>query len=212
MIFWLLSMENKFPINSLAYWNDRFENGSWSERLGEGQSKFFMQLLISSLPSEIFANIFTDCKTILDFGSALGQGCFELHKYSFNAEITGLDFAESAIEQASEMYGHLDIKFRSTPLQFGIDKFDCLVTSNVLEHLSDWWKYLDLFTQVAQKYIIILVPYQTRILDEHVVSFNDNSFPDETNGFNKVFEKIIQCDDPRYWTEGQLLLIYQMVR
>lgn len=202
-------MESKYPFNCRDYWQERFDSRDWSQMHGMEQSSYFMQLLILNIPSNIFAEIFTNCKSILDFGTALGQGCFELSKSFPNLKITGLDFAESAIEQASEMYEHLGIKFRSTPLQAGIDKFDCLVTSNVLEHLEDWQDYLDLFTQVAQKYIIILVPYESGVFDEHVVSFTDNSFPDEINGFKKIFNKVIQCDSPEYWTEKQELLIYQ---
>lgn len=201
-------MECEFIINSKEYWQDRFQSGSWVQRQGTGQTEFFMQLLISALPSQVVNDISNNCKSILDWGTALGQGCYELSKAFPKHQIIGLDFAESAIEQAREMYDGLGIEFRTTPLQPGTDRFDCLVTSNVLEHLVNWSDYLDLFTQVAQKYMILLVPFECGVFDEHVVSFKEGSFPEEINGFNKVFEQIIPCDDPRYWTEKQCLLVY----
>lgn len=202
--------EEVININTHDYWNERFSSKDWINKDGKNQSKFFMQLLISNLPSEIFNDISNNCKYINDFGSALCQGCFELSQSFPYSQITGYDISEEAIKQASEIYkDNPNLTFTSTPLQIGIDKFDCLVCSNTLEHLIDYNLYLELFTKISQKYIILLVPYKSEIFDEHVVSFDENSFPDEINGFVKVFSLIINTEQSGFWNGEQFLLAYK---
>lgn len=198
--------------NSREYWNFRFKSGSWLQYDGKNQSTFFMKLLITNLPDKILADISINCKQTVDFGTALGQGCFELSQSFPNLQITGYDISEEAINQAKELYRDYNIQFTSTPLQVGIDKFDVIFCSNTLEHLLDWEKYLDLFTKISQKYIIILIPYESEIFDEHVVSFNENSFPNtigEFNKFIKIFEKIIDTHYSGFWNGEQQLLVYK---
>jgi SAM-dependent methyltransferase len=202
-------MNSQYPINSRQYWDNRFSSGSWDEWHGQQQTQFFMQLLISYLPLEVFKDIYQNALSLIDFGCAKGQGCLELYKSFPSSEITGLDFSSEAIHQARLLYPTLN--FRTTPLSPDKDKYDVVYCSNVLEHLSDWTDYIKLFTEVAQKYIIILVPYKNLIFDEHVVSFDDDSFPTEISGFKTIDTKIIDTWNSNFWNGSQLLKIYQKV-
>lgn len=198
-------MDSEYIMNSSSYWNWRYLN-NWEDFKGSLQSEFFAKLLIGNLPYEIFTDIFNNKYKILDWGCAKGQLCFEWYKTFHIQNIYGLDFSVESIKQAQKIYPNLS--FTSSPL-LKEDKYDIIVTSNTLEHLPDWKSYLELFTQISQKYIIILVPYESEIFDEHVVSFNKNSFNININEFSKIFEKIINTDDSGFWNGNQYLCIYK---
>jgi len=44
-------------INDKEYWNNRFEDGSWSKNNGEKQSAFFYQILYENLPNWLINEI-----------------------------------------------------------------------------------------------------------------------------------------------------------
>jgi trans-aconitate methyltransferase len=199
-------MESIYPINSKEYWDWRFESGSWSDFYGEGQTRFFAEIMIDNLPSDIFINIYRNNYSMLDFGMGLGQLCDLWSTVFETTNITGLDLSEVAVKKAIELFP--DLKFTSSPLS-NSDKFDIVVSSNTLEHLKNWREYLDLFSEVSQKYIIILVPHDSGLFDEHVVNFDINSFPETLNNFEKVFEKVIKCNNEKYWNGLQQLVIYK---
>lgn len=199
-------MNSEYTINSKSYWNWRYSN-NWENFNGSSQTRFFAKLILDNIPPSILADISNNAFTCLDFGTAKGQLCDELSKLFSNSKITGYDISEEAIKQAKELYPY--IKFQSSPFQSKVDKFDAIFCSNTLEHLLDWENYLQLFTEISQKYIIILIPFESEIFDEHVVSFDKNSFINTINGFTKIFDKIIDTNSSGFWNGKQELLIYK---
>ncbi len=194
-------------INTVEYWENRFKSKDWQKFDGENQTKFFATLMIDNIPQDIKIDIKNNKYSILDFGCACGQLCNEIKESFPNSEITGIDFSSEAINRAKELYPN--VNFRVNPLDKNIDKFDVICCSNVLEHLLDWENYLTTFTQVSQKYIIILVPYLSEIFGEHVVSFDLCDFKDNINGFNQVYHKIMDTNNSGYWNGKQLLVVYE---
>lgn len=187
-------------INSVEYWNDRFSTNSWISNNGIKQSEFFADLIIKNIQPRILY----ETTSMLDFGCALGQLCNKWEYISGTKDIAGYDFSSIACKKAKELYP--TILFSDVVPK---RKFDVVVSSNLLEHVENFIGYLHRFTNIAEKYVVILVPFESGIGGEHINEFDEKSFPEEINGFVKIQEKIIQCKSPGIWEHKQLLIVYK---
>ena len=168
-------------INTKEYWENRFRTGDWEKSRGRKSTRCFALAQIEHLkiPSD-FAG------TLLDFGCGLGDA-FPVYRKAFPmANLIGMDFSESAIEQCVDKYGDI-AKFlpgnhKSAP------SVDVVISSNVFEHLTDPIIIAkDLFNKCKDLYIV--VPYKQNITpgSEHINTFDEKSFDEVGNAEYAIF-------------------------
>jgi trans-aconitate methyltransferase len=191
-------MEN---INTKEYWDNRF-NTNWELLNGLNQTKDFMECILNSLPVYLKKVFSSNNVTIADIGCGIATGS-EVIKNTFpNADVTGIDFSEVALNKNKEMFK--EINFRDELDEY----YDICISSNVLEHTDDPMNELKNILNHSNKYAIILVPYKEQLgdIEEHIHSFDDDSFPKTINDFKLSFTKIVKT---KFWMWEQLLLVYR---
>jgi trans-aconitate methyltransferase len=191
-------------INTMPYWDMRFSSFDWDRCNGIAQSDYFTGLIMDNLPQSVKDDIRDNVLSAVDFGCAKGQLCARLKDAFPDNQIVGYDFSNEAVMQAQAMYPHLVFTNDLTGLEF-----DCVFCSNVLEHITDWMDQLFKFTQIAKRYVVVLVPHREyHLIPEHVVTFNEDSFPDILNGFAMGYSTVINTCGTGYWNGEQRLVIY----
>ncbi len=193
-------------INSLDYWNERFEK-DWDSKGGRNQTSYFTNLALENLPHE-FLDFLRKQKdfSILDWGCAEGDGVNLLSHRLPEVTLQGLDYSATAIEKAKSNYPQYDF-YKGSLLDYNL-KYNIIFTSNTLEHFENPYKWIDQIIEHTKDFLIIMVPFmeQDRI-EEHFFTFEHESFPIENNGFIIVYFKIIESD-PEYWPGKQILIVY----
>ena len=163
-------------MNSRAFWEQYFED-DWGVNDGPLQSRHFMLQLLAHLPLPELQWLIEPDRSILDWGCATGEGTAVLARLLPNSQVTGLDFAKHAIDEASQR--HPEAKFVWTSEGEIPDDFDVVVTSNCLEHFEDPLAVATDHVRHCRSLYIILVPYKEHPLHEqHFAQFRDESFPD----------------------------------
>ena len=84
-------MESEYKINSLEYWQWRF-NTNWIELNGIDQSNYFAKILID----KVVPTVLYESRSMLDFGCALGQLCNKWQRHTKITDIVGYDISEVA--------------------------------------------------------------------------------------------------------------------
>lgn len=195
--------------NDIIYWNKKFKSGQWTKNNGEKQTIFWSNLIFDNLPKNIIDDVRKNSLNIVDIGTAFGQLCEIASSLFPNSKIKGYDFSIEAINKCKELYPNLSkVEFINGRLE---EKTDTILLSNVLEHIDNWLEELIYHINLANKYVIILSPFEENpedLIEEHVVSFNKTSFVEEINGFKKTFEKIIDVTDSTFWTGNMILCVY----
>lgn len=162
---------NDKNLNTLDYWDSRFASGDWSRKGGRSQTEGFAlaQLPWINLPVS-FAG------TLIDFGCGLGDA-MPVYRAQFpSARLIGVDLAPAAIEQCRERFGTL-AEFVAGD-RTAVPHADVIVTSNVLEHLSD---HLEVTRTLAGqcRELYVTVPYRERLnpdWGEHVNTYDETTF------------------------------------
>jgi SAM-dependent methyltransferase len=169
-------------INTKSYWDNRFVSGDWEQKSGRNQTQQFANSQILEL------NIDRDFSgTILDFGCGLGDA-FPIYRIAYpNAKLIGLDISEEAIKKCKETYGNLGEFICGDHL--AVPVVDIIIASNVFEHLSNDSE-IAIELKKRCKILFIIVPYSEELsLDnEHVNSYNENSFNSFLNKTFKIFK------------------------
>jgi 2-polyprenyl-3-methyl-5-hydroxy-6-metoxy-1,4-benzoquinol methylase len=193
-------------VNSVKWWNGYFQN-EWEANHGKEQTAFFMQLIIHALPENIKDFINRPSTTILDWGCALGQGVDLLAKKFPNAKVTGLDISDVAIEKAKALYP--DYKFTTESLENINERYTVIFCSNCIEHFEKTEKLINEHLKFTEDLYVILVPYkEENRIESHLVSFDNDSFPTDIGDFCKIYSKIIDIIDTKFWQGSQLLVVY----
>ena len=164
-------------MNSRAFWEQYFED-DWGVNDGPLQSRHFMLQLLAHLPLPELQWLIEPDRSILDWGCATGEGTAVLARLLPNSQVTGLDFAKHAIDEAEptasakpNSSGHLRAKYRTTSTSSS--------RSNCLEHFEDPLAVATDHVRHCRSLYIILVPYKEHPLhDQHFAQFRDESFPD----------------------------------
>lgn len=201
-------MNDKLPINSVAWWNEYFRE-EWSRHGGSEQTSHFAQRLLAGLPEADQRILARLPLSVLDWGCALGEGCAELAAAWPQARLTGMDIAEEALRQARARHPHLRFLASSADQPPGTlpERFDVVVNSNSIEHFDDWLGILRNNLAQTRLLHLTLVPYREEPLSiHHRHSFDESSFPPEVAGFSRIFERVIAVDT-RYWPSGRQLLV-----
>ena len=196
-------------INSREYWEERFSTGDWDAYGGQEQTRFFYNLALESLPQWLISDIQENDLSIVDVGCAEGAGT-ELFKKKFSrSRVIGIDFSESAIKQARERY--VQCEFECLDVNNIQEKFDVVLSSNVLEHLKDPYVQLSRLVGVADKYCIIILPFQEDNLHkEHFTRFDYDSFMIKVENGYLVYHKEIDTSkvENTMWPGKQIVLVY----
>ena len=122
-------------INSKQYWNCRFQSGDWKQYDGDKQSVFFYTLACTAMSEPLRTDLERNAFHFVDYGCALGDGtAFLAHRFP-SCSVTGIDFSDAAIQEASEKYPQCS--FEIGDITQPLPKADVVFSSNTLEHLQD---------------------------------------------------------------------------
>ena len=196
---------NTPPVNSRTFWEQYFDD-QWGVNDGPLQSRHFMLQLLSHLPLPDLQWLFESNLSILDWGCATGEGTGILARLLPNSQVTGLDFAKQAIDQATQR--HPQATFLWTPEGEIPYEFDVVLSSNCLEHFEDPLVIATDHVQHSRSLYMILVPYKEHPLHEqHFAQFRDESFPESIDGFSRVAVIPFPVNN-EHWPGWQVLAIY----
>lgn len=199
---------DKIKINSRQYWDYRFQT-DWELKKGREQSVFFYKLILKHLPQWFLDELKTNVQTVCDAGCAEGDGIAVLSQEFPHIKFTGIDFSESAIEKAKQLYPkHC---FMCQDIREVEDSYDVILSSNTLEHLEDADVVLRKLVQKAHYHVVLLLPFQEyERIDEHFLTFDYNSFPVVIASFILSYFKVIDCTkiEGTMWNGKQVLVIY----
>lgn len=197
-------------INTVGYWNKRFER-DWEKMLGDEQTLFFANIAVELMPDWLIDEIKGKKLSICDFGCAIGQAVDYLHGV-FNTNVSGADFSESAILKAKNKYSQYE--FWKTDMVNEYDsemQYDVGYVSNVLEHIEKPWAAAKNITKYLTRYLIVLIPFrETMANEEHCNKFDLDNIPLCISDFRLVHAAYKDCalvQDTLY-SDKQLLLIY----
>lgn len=137
--------------NQVKYYDDL-----WSERLPLNS----LQLRRAVKVLDYFIDIKRKLKTprVLDLGCGDGRFTSFIGEFS-NAD--GIELSEEAVKTAQEKYPHVNF-FQGSALDFEFEKnlYDLVVSQEVIEHVEDQHKYLDICCNALNKggYLIMTTP------------------------------------------------------
>jgi len=167
----------------------------------------FVESAIGGLPDDIKEDI-SSGMSILDWGCSVGGGTESLRVEFPDCEVTGLDISEVSLNVGREKFP----KCKFVPV---LDRhYDVIYSSNCMEHFIDPLTELKKQLKFTDKYYIVLVPLNGRIVDKignHMSTISETTFPNEIDGFKRVFEAKIRYTRPAIWNGEQLYLIYKKV-
>jgi polyhydroxyalkanoate synthesis regulator phasin len=191
--------------NSREWWDSYFES-EWEEHDGTGQTRHFMGLIVGNLPATELHYLREHRISVLDWGCAFGDGVVVLNGAFPNLEVTGLDFAERAIREAS--CRHPNCRFIHSPDGSILETFDVIITSNCLEHFEKPLDVIRSHIGMCRSLYIALVPYNEYPLHpHHRAQLREECFPEQLHCFIRFHTSVIDAD-PRWWPGQQLLVVY----
>jgi GT2 family glycosyltransferase/2-polyprenyl-3-methyl-5-hydroxy-6-metoxy-1,4-benzoquinol methylase len=197
--------QNSDAVNSREWWQDYFAD-RWEAHGGGEQTRHFMERLLVELQAPEQHYLRSKALTILDWGCAFGEGVAVLAEAFPQSRVVGLDFAPNAVEQARKR--HPNQEFILTENGEIPGQFDCIVTSNCLEHFAHPLEIIKAHLRACKQLYLLLVPYNEYPLHEtHRSQFKEESFPERLAGFVRLAAKTIALD-PAYWPGQQLLVVY----
>lgn len=196
-------------INSKEYWNNRFSINDWTEKKGREQTSFFVNLAISNFPQWFINDINKEKLSICDFGCAEGDGVKILSDYFINSKITGVDFSDDAIKCSKKNYPQNDFVVGAEDSLK--ESFDVVFSSNTFEHFENPFEKLSTLLKHTRKYLVLLLPFREfERIEEHLYTFNFDSFPMKLDDFNMASATIIDGAkiENSHWYDNQILVIY----
>ena len=194
-------------LNSESYWENRFKT-DWKEQKGVEQSLIHYETIIAHLPQWIKDLIEDNTYSICDMGCGMGEGANELHKTFPKSEVYGMDFSQTAIDEANKQYKDENLTYFKGDMCDCDEKFDIIVSSHTLEHFDNPFEIVEKLSQNC-KYLIITVPFREEHLwKEHRFSFQYESFPLNIHNKKLIYYKEI---DPMFFSAGNYMLKEQIL-
>lgn len=197
-------------MNSEKYWENRFKT-DWKEVNGGAQTLIHYEALIDYLPDWMEETIKTNNYSICDMGCGMGEGTNELHKHFPNSKVYGMDFSQTAVDDAAQTFPAENLIYFKGDFLNCDEKFDVIVTSHTLEHFKNPFEIVEKLSPNC-KYFIITVPFREKPLwREHEFSFDYSSFPLHINEKELIyFSEIAPMFYPagNYVMREQILVIY----
>lgn len=202
-------MSEEPSVNSEQFWDSLFHQ-SWETRQGREQTKFFAKVALDHFPPWFVSELSSHPYSICDVGCALGDALPIFQAAFPNAILTGIDFSHAGISKARELYS--DFHFEVVDLNQMTTKHDVIYSSNTLEHFHDPFPLIEKLMAQANKYLILLLPFQDDTgTYEHFFRFDYEHFPETIEEGRLTFLKEIDCRllANTYWNAKQVLAIYQ---
>lgn len=205
-------MAKSNDVNSEKYWDKRFSD-DWEENQGDKQSIFFAEIAKELFPGWFKDYISKHKSSICDWGCAEGDGTVLLAEQFASSKLTGIDFADTAIEKAKKKHRTADF-LAVDLLQERIDeRYDIMFSSNVLEHFVDPWDAFRKIARYADRMVVAMVPYNEppeKRIPEHFVSFTSQNIPLEIDGWNLAYLKVVDVENREgtLWAGNQAMMIY----
>jgi GT2 family glycosyltransferase/SAM-dependent methyltransferase len=192
-------------VNSRPWWDNYFEQ-QWDAHGGGEQTRYFMETALAHLPEPEKAYLSGNPLTVLDWGCAFGEGVAALSRAFPRSRVAGLDFSKKAIDEAGVRHaGHEFIWSEDGAIP---RDFDCIVTSNCLEHFEQPLAMLERHLASCKGLYIVLVPYnECPLHPQHRAQFRVESFPHRVRDFARIHAGPIDSD-PHFWPGQQLLVVY----
>lgn len=199
-------------INSQDYWNGRFET-DWESNLGKEQSRFFARVALDHLPEWLRGAANQEAWKICDWGCAQGDGTDVLASYFPRERVTGIDFAEAAVEKARAAYPGIRFEPQDWIANDAIEeRFSMIFSSNTLEHFHDPFEVLAKLFKRADCCAVLALPYrELSRISEHFFTFTAENIPLVANGdWMLVHAQAVDCRpmEPTYWHGDQVILVY----
>ena len=193
-------------MNEQKYWENRFASEEWKKYDGEGQTTYFADILLKHLPQWL-KKVWEEKKySFCDMGCAEGECAALLAEQFPNNLVFGVDFSPSAIQAAQKKYPK--VKFLVDDIYQSSKNYDVIILSNVLEHLESPQSVLEKLFQLANQYLVIMVPLDDDLdIAEHVNRFSFDDFNYQYGKYTLCYHEWIYCG-ASYWPGYQLLLVY----
>lgn len=153
-----------------------------------GQTIFFCNLALHNFPKWLTQELKAGL-SIADVGCAMGE-CVNIFQKKFkSSNVTGIDFSPVAINGAKIKFPKNNFFCESlTDLK---KRYDVIFCSNTLEHFYDPLLKLKKLASFADKYLILLLPFQEyKRTDSHFYTFDYKNIPILVGDFNIVDVKI----------------------
>jgi len=112
-----------------------------------------------------FIKNLNDGESVLDIGCGNGTLAFDIAKNRPDVKIYAIDIIESNIEYAKKNYQHKNLKFvvGDALKDLPDEKFDCVILSNVLEHIEHRIQFLEgIKKSICPERALIRVPLYER--------------------------------------------------
>lgn len=156
-------------------------------------------------------HLLNDVHSLLDVGCFCGEWInFLLNKRKGIQEHLGIDAAQNKIDEANSRYPHLTLQMAlAEDLDLPDASFDAVTCLEVLEHIPEWTSVLESLFRLADKQVIVTVPYkearsytscvhcgELTPIHGHLRSYSEESFP-EVPGWSRSFSKIVPRESAR---------------
>jgi len=146
----------------------------------------------------------------------MGNGTRVLHDLLSLENITGIDFSEVAIERARASYPNIPFIAADILKDADFPSFDIIFSSNTLEHFDNPWEILEKLGGYANKFIVILIPFQEYDRHfEHFYTFETTNIPCAIGASHYLahFSMLNAAGYPSsHWNGHQILMIYAAYR
>ena len=194
-------------LNTEVYWEKRFKT-DWKDLKGVEQTLIHYETILTHLPQWMKDVIENNNYSMCDMGCGMGEGTNELHKTFPKSKVFGMDFSQTAIDEANKQYNDENITYFKGDMRNCDEKFDIIVTSHTLEHFDDPFEIVEKLSQNC-KYLIITVPFREEDLwKEHRFSFQYESFPLTIHNKRLIYYKEIE---PMFFPAGNYMLKEQIL-
>lgn len=201
------------------YKTDAEEFDYFEKRIGpaEHEERRVREVLISQVPKNV--------KTILDVGC--GSGWVAKKFLKKNIKVISLDISKSNPQKVKELYpsqNHFQVVADSFKLPFDSNSFDCVIASEIIEHIVEPKLFLEeLFRVVSgDGRLIISTPYKEKIryvlcihcnkktpVNAHLHSFDEKILRDLYNGDDlKKFSIVIFGNKALIYLRTHIVLKY----
>lgn len=126
---------------------------------------------------------------VLDAGCGEGFGASRLVEAFPEIQITGVDFSESALHYSQKQLPQMPVSVSDvTRLPFSAKQFDMVVSLEVLEHLPRPGKAVQMYKQLAKRYLLLSVPNEPIFRTLRMLEGNDllkwGDHPEHINHWN----------------------------
>ena len=201
----MMETTDKAAINSRSWWENRFANPGDADG-GRARARYFMQRLAEDLPPPEREYLAAQEATILDWGSAFGDGVKVLAEAFPRCHVTGMDFAEPAVAEARRSFPRHE--FRHAPDGAIGGPYDVIAAVSCLAYLPDPLEAIRGHLRSCRSFYAAIVPYREAPLPYgHVSQFREECFPDRLDGYTRVVAKVFECEFQQR-RERHMLVVY----